>query len=136
MRSIHKPLRMIAALLALALLGACLPAALAEGSFEAIVTVDSMKVYAQQSPHGLVGTLPRGTVVTVTAWSGIAALITCNGMTGIARVSDMARFDGGTAAPSASPAPQTTDPGVTPRAMVTNRETRIYSRPSTSSRWA
>jgi len=135
MRSIHKPLRMIAALLALALLGACLPAALAEGSFEAIVTVDSMKVYAQQSPHGLVGTLPRGTVVTVTAWSGIAALITCNGMTGIARVSDMARFDGGTAAPSASPAPQTTDPGVTPRAMVTNRETRIYSRPSTSSRY-
>ena len=94
-RYIH--LKLISALLAVALLLACVPA-LAVGSFEAVVSVDSMRVYGQKSPHKLLGTLPRGTVVTVTAWSGKAALITANGKSGVARVSDMTRA--GQAGPS------------------------------------
>lgn len=123
MNTMRKPLILLCALLALAL--TALPAALADGSFDAVVSVDSMNVYDEQSPHGVIGSLPRGTVVTVKAWSGIAALISYNGATGIARVSDMSRV---------SQTPTTTD--TTPREMVTNRRTKVYQRPSTSSRHA
>lgn len=106
--------------LLLALLG-CAAWALAEGSFEAVVTADGMNVYAQTAPHALVGTLPKGTTVTVLEWSGKAALVSGGGLSGIARVSDMTR------AAVQTPAPQT---------MVTNRRTRVYMRPNATSRYA
>ena len=124
MRNVNKPLKLICLLMALALCSACLPAALAAGSFEAVVSVELMNVYAEKAPHALVTSLPKGTVVTVNAWSGNAALIAYNGTTGIARVSDMTRAD-----------TQQTDTSTQGKAMVTNRDTRIYQRASTDSRY-
>ena len=118
MKTMYKPLRRICALLILALLSGGMPGASAE-SFQAVVSVDSMKVYAQAAPHAQVGTLARGTTVTVNAWSGEAALITCGDLSGIARVSDMSRAD------------QSEETGVE---MVANRDTRVYQRPSRASR--
>lgn len=120
MNTARRPLRWVCALLALLLAG--IPAAVAEGSFEAVVAVESMNVYAQAAPHGQVGTLPKGTVVTVNAWSGNAALISGGGVTGIARVSDMSRAEA-------------TQEGASTQTMVTNRDTRVYQRPSTASRY-
>ena len=86
MRVTYSPVkRFLILLLALALLLTALPQALAEGNFEAVVSVDGMKVYAQAKPHDVLTTLPRGTVVTVLAWSGKAALISSGGVTGVAR---------------------------------------------------
>ena len=123
MKTTRKALKGLCALLALLILW---PAALAEGSFEAVVSAPSMNVYGQAAPHALIATLPQGTVVTVTAWSGKAALISYNGTTGIARVSDMRRPGA-----EATPGPQES----ATRTMVTNRDTRIYQRPTTASRY-
>ncbi len=128
MNKLYIPLKLISALLAIALLLACVPA-LAVGSFEAVVSADSMKVYAQKSPHKLLGSLPRGTVVTVTAWSGKAALITCNGKSGVARVSDLSRTNGGATGSGAEASAQG-------QSIVANRDTRVYRRPSTKSPFA
>ena len=119
--------RMRGWILLLALLLTVLPGAMAEGSFEAVVAVDGINVYAQAKPHDLLTTLPRGTVVTVLQWSGKAALVSANGVTGVAKVSEMTRSNP-TAAPTATPAPGQT--------MYTNRQTRVYARPSASSRYA
>ena len=105
-------------ILLLMLFLALAPAALAD-SFKAVVTVESMSVYAEKSPHALLGSLPRGTEVTVVSWSGETAKITYKKKTGLARVSDMRRAD----AESATP-------------MVANRDTRLYSKPSKSSSYA
>jgi hypothetical protein len=87
-----------------------------------------MNVYAQAAPHNIVGTLPRGTVVTVQKWSGKAALVSGGGVVGIARVSEMSRVT-----PSATPTPtQTPAPNQT---MVTNQQTRVYRQPRASSRF-
>ena len=110
MITVKRPLRWLCALMALIMMG--LPAAMAEGSFEAVVSAESMKVYAQTAPHAVIATLTKGTTVTVNAWSGRAALISHDSVTGIARVSDMRRAD---AAQDAS----------SPKTMVTNRNTRI-----------
>ncbi len=120
--------RFLIMLLALALCMTALPQALAEGSFEAVVSVDGMKVYAQTKPHDVLTTLPRGTVVTVLAWSGKAALVSAGLITGVARVSEMSRV-AQTAAPTASATPA---PG---QAMFTNQQTRVYRRPSAASQY-
>lgn len=120
--------RFLILLLALALCMTALPQALAEGSFEAVVSVDGMKVYAQAKPHDVLTTLPRGTVVTVLAWSGKAALVSAGLITGVARVSEMSRV-AQTAAPTASATPA---PG---QAMFTNQQTRVYRRPSAASQY-
>ena len=127
MRITYPRMRRWMLLLAFALLLTALPQAMAEGSFEAVVAVDGMNVYAQAKPHDLLATLPRGTVVTVLQWSGKAALVSANGVTGVAKVSEMTRGNP-TAAPTATPAPGQT--------MYTNRQTRVYVRPSASSRYA
>lgn len=98
-------------------------AALAEG-VQAVVSVESMNVYAESAPHALLGALPRGTEVEVTAKSGKAVMIRYSGYTGIARASDLKK---------AETAQAETDTG---RAMVANRDSRIYSRASTSSSYA
>ena len=129
MRVTYSPVkRILVLLLALALLTTFLPQTLAEGSFEAVVSVDGMKVYAQAKPHDVLATLPRGTVVTVLAWSGKAALISFGTITGVARVSEMSRATQ-SAAPTASATPA---PGGN---MFTNQRTRVYRRPSATSQY-
>ena len=128
MRITYPPVKRLILLLALALMMTCLPQAMAEGSFEAVVAVDAMNVYAQSKPHGILTTLPRGTVVTVQQWSGKAALITVNGITGVAKVAEMTRMTQ-VAAPTPTPTP------AAGQTMVTNRQTRVYARPSTASRF-
>ena len=129
MRVTYSPVkRFLILLLALALLLTALPQALAEGNFEAVVSVDGMKVYAQAKPHDVLTTLPRGTVVTVLAWSGKAALISAGLITGVARVSEMSRV-AQSAAPTASATPT---PG---QSMFTNQQTRVYRRPSAASQY-
>lgn len=85
----RKWMRATTALLLAALLASALPTALAAGSFKAVVTSKSMKVYAQDGAHKLLGTVPKGETVTVKSYSGKAALISYNGNTGIAKISDM-----------------------------------------------
>ena len=116
-----------------------LPAALAASAFQAGVISNSMKVYGKNSPYKLLGALPKGTTVTVTAYSGKAALISYNGRTGLAHVSDLSPVDGSAVqtvesqpTPTAAPQSETVDLS-NARAVVTNRATRIYKRPSTSS---
>ncbi len=128
MRITYPPVKRLILLLALALLMTCLPQATAEGSFEAVVAVDGMKVYAQAKPHGVLTTLPRGTVVTVLRWSGKAALVSVNGITGVAKVAEMTRSNQ-VAAPTPTPTP------AAGQTMVTNRQTRVYARPSAASRF-
>ena len=129
MRVTYWPVRrFVVLLLALALLMTALPQTLAEGSFEAVVSVDGMKVYAQAKPHEVLATLTRGAVVTVLAWSGKAALISSGGVTGVARVSEMSRV-AQSAAPTASATPA---PG---QNMFTNQQTRVYRRPSAASQY-
>lgn len=121
----RKPTILLAALLMLALLAAAAPAALAEGSFQAVVSVDSMKVYAQEAPYTYLGALSRGTEVTVVAWSGRAALIQYGGRTGIAQVSDLTRV-------AATAQAETTETALN-KPMVATRDTRIYKKADTSS---
>lgn len=128
MRITYPPVKRLILLLALALLMTCLPQATAEGSFEAVVAVDGMKVYAQAKPHGVLTTLPRGTVVTVLRWSGKAALVSVNGITGVAKVAEMTRSNQ-VAAPTPTPTP------AAGQTMVTNQQTRVYARPSAASRF-
>ena len=128
MKANYTAMRRLILLMVTALLLAGLPCAMAAGSFEAVVAVDAMNVYAQAAPHNIVGTLPRGTMVTVQKWSGKAALVSGGGVVGIARVSEMSRVT-----PSATPTPtQTPAPNQT---MVTNQQTRVYRQPRASSRF-
>ncbi|MBR2796226.1 MAG: hypothetical protein IKE17_00555 [Clostridia bacterium] len=128
MRMIYPPVKRLILMLVLALFMTALPQATAEGSFDAIVTVEAMNVYAQAKPHNVLATLPLGTVVTVQKWSGKAALVLYGNISGIARVSDMSRL-------TATAAPTPTATPVTGQTMVTNRQTRVYIRPSASSRF-
>lgn len=113
--------KLLAALLAL-IVPAALPAALAAG-VQAVVSVESMNVYAPKSPYALLGALPKGTEVTVTAKSGDAVMISYNGNSGIARASELKQAETAAAAESG-------------RAMVANRDSRVYSRASTESSYA
>lgn len=110
---------LLSLLFALPLAG--LSGARAESSFQAVVTADSMNVYDRQAPHPLLGTLPKGTVVTVTAYSGSAAAISYGGRTGVARISDM------------GPVQNAASESACGRTMYANRDTRVYSRASTAS---
>ena len=131
--SIHplkQAFRRIAALLILALLALNALPALAENSFPAVVAVDAMSVYGKDEPHALLGTLPRGTQVTVEAWSGNVALIRYKGNVGLARVSDMTAA---TTEQEPETEPETETETETGKTVVALRSTRIYRRPSTSS---
>lgn len=58
-------------------------------SFPAIVTVKSMKVYADEALSWNIGSLPMTTVVTVQFYEGDTAKISVNGREGYAAVDDM-----------------------------------------------
>lgn len=117
--------RLMALLAALALLALLVSApALAESGVKAVVSVESMSVYSPKAPYALMGTLPKGTQVVVTARSGNAVMIRCGGRTGIARIQDLAR------------AAEATAQEETGRAMVANRDSRVYSKASTTSSYS
>ena len=131
-------LRVLAAMMALMIFASVAASALAAGGFQAVVVSPSMKVYHQKAPHRYIGALPQGTTVTVKSYSGQAALISYNGRTGLAHVSDL--FAVGATPPET---PSDTSSGETAetataaelaaaKAVKTNRATRVYSRPSKS----
>ena len=119
MNTLRKPLLLLILLLALA----SALSAQAE-SFQAVVAVDSMKVYSQQAPYPCLGALPRGTEVTVKAYNGSVALISLGGRTGLAQVGDMTR------ASQSAPVEATQS-----RPMQTTRKTRLYKKAKKSSKY-
>ena len=131
-------IRLAVALTLAALLTGMLPMALAAGSFQAVVTEKSMKVYAQSGAHELLGALPKGTEVTVLEHSGAAALISWKGKTGIAKVSDMTAMVGGSqeaqTAQEEAVETATASELKSAKAMVTAKAARVYRKPSTSAR--
>lgn len=122
--------RLLTALILAALLIGMLPSALAEGSFEAVVTSKSMKVYAQKSPHSLLGTISKGETVTVQKYSGKYALITYNGKTGIARISDMTAVTDTQDAQTSETAETT---ATETRTVVTTKTAKVYKKASLKS---
>ena len=104
---------MVLAALALSMLPA-----VAESSYQAEVTADSAKVYAAKSPYKYLGTLPKGTVVTVKEVNGDAALITAGGKTGIVQLSALTEVKA--------------EAG---KAVITLRETKVYKKASKSSKF-
>ena len=130
MNTRRNPLKYLIVLLVLALMLSAVPAAMAAGSFQAIVAVDSMKVYSAEAPYSFLGTLPKGTEVTVEAYSGSAALISSNGKRGVVQVTDL------TAASADSEQSEESTVETAPVDVVALRTTRIYRKASTSSRYA
>ncbi len=100
MNTLCKSTKLLALLLLFAaVLPMLAPQAQAEGSYKAVVAVDSMKVYANKAPYDYLGSLPKGTEVKVKAVAGNAALISVGGKTGIVQVSDLTP-------PAATPPPR------------------------------
>ena len=130
--------KFIVALLAAALVLGTIPAALASGSFEAVVTASKMKVYRQSAPHDQVGSLPKGTVVTVKDYKGDAALISFQGRTGIAHVSDLRALkdDDNSSSDDAPAKTEAQDDGITRydnKSVWTKESCKVYAKPSSSS---
>ena len=119
MRMNRSTLRILSIVMLVALIFTAMPAvALADSSFSAYVKVGSMRVYRDASLSSYWGSLPEKTIVTVQAYAGDVAKISYKGKTGYAAISDM-----GTVESIADKA-------------VTTQKTRVYEKPSTSSRYA
>ena len=89
----NKVRKWLAALLALVLLAAALPAS-ADSGFAAVVTAKSMALYANASLTQQFATLSQRDVVHVNAFSGNVAHVTNKyGVSGYAKVSDMVAVD-------------------------------------------
>ena len=135
----RKWMRILTAVTLAALVFCAVPTAQAAGSFKAVVTSKTMKVYAESAPHNLIGTLSEGDAVTVKAYSGKAALISYNGKTGVARISDMmAVADGQSGAQTETSATNKDDTTTAAeianaRTAVTTQAARVYQRASASS---
>lgn len=125
MNTLCKSSKLLILLLVAALLPMLAPQARAESGYRAVVTADSMKVYAQKAPFDYLGALPKGTEVTVKAVAGNAALVSYGGRTGIAQVSDLAPASDNTSGEEELNL-----------SLVATRETRLYKKPSTSSGYA
>ena len=108
----HKKVRILALVLAL-----LLTATAGAETFQAVVTSGAMTVYADAARSWPIGRLPVTTVVTVQSYADGVAQITLGGNTGYAAVSDMAALD-----------------SIATRVVV-NTHSRVYQRPSLSSRW-
>ena len=124
----RKTAALLITVLLLALAAGSLPAALAESSFQAVVAVESMAVYSQAESHDYLGALPKGTQVTVEAYSDGVALINYRGYCGLARVKDM-KAVAQAAAPAAKSETTLSKP------VIAVRDTRIYKKASTRSRY-
>lgn len=129
-----RTIKILAAAVILAALTSLMPA-LASGSFEAVVASKSMKVYDKNEPHGALGSLSRGTRVTVLEYSGGAALISYNGKTGIAKVSDLAAI-ASTQASAQADEVETASASelMSAEPCVTAKATKVYRKASTSSK--
>ena len=127
----RKTATLLILILLLALLAGAVPAAMAENTFKAVVTADSMPVYSQVESHDYLGSLPRGAEVTVEAYSGNVALISYRGYYGLAKVSDMKAV----AEPAAVQNTAVQSETVQSRPVIAVRATRIYKKPSTRSRY-
>ena len=99
------------------------PAALAD--FEAVVTSESMKVYRQQAPHDQIGTLPKGTVVTVKDTNSQAALISYRGYKGIVHIDELEAVKSETS---------TTIDLSDARTMVTTAKVKVYKKANTNTK--
>ncbi|MBR6766739.1 MAG: hypothetical protein IKM02_02180 [Clostridia bacterium] len=125
MNLLNKVKNILTIMLMLCILIGTLPAAVAEGSFKAVVTANKMKVYAASSSHKYLGSLPKGTVVTVNAYSKGIAKISYKGKTGLAYVNNMeAVEEKNDEAENQSPVP-----------AVASQKIRIYKKASTSSKY-
>ncbi len=125
---LEKRMRALTVMLLVALMMGTAPSAMAAG-FKAVVKSKEMKVYSQDSGHELIGVVPMDETVTVNAYSGDAALITYNGHTGLARVSDMTAVTGNASMEASS---QTTDDGEA-RTVVTARAAKVFKKASAKS---
>lgn len=121
-------MRALTVLLLAALMMGMAPSALAAG-FKAVVTSKEMKVYSQDSDHALIGVVPMDETVTVKAYSGEAALISYNGHTGVARVSDMTAVADNASREAAS---QQTD-DAEGRTVVTAKASKVFKKASAKS---
>ena len=132
MKMQRKTARLLVAILLLALAAGSLPGALAEKVFQAVVTADSMPVYSQAESHDYLGALPKGTEVTVEAYSGNVALINYRGYCGLARVSDMKAVTAPAEPAAATASAATAAPS---KPVIAVRDTRVYKKASASSRY-
>ena len=119
--------RALIVLILLAMLLGVAAAARAEGSFKAVVTSKTMKVYSQAEPHSVIGKLSKGDTVTVKAYSGKAALISYNGNTGVAKISDMMAIAGNTQTEEVKVETATASEIANARTMVTVPRRRTVS---------
>lgn len=125
--------RVLTALTLIALLGAAPTQALAAGSFKAVVASKTMKVYSQDSDHSYLGSLRQGQTVTVKSYSGKAALISFNGNTGIARISDLvAVADDSKTGDNAEEAVKS-ETKAESKAVVTTKAAKVYKKASAKS---
>lgn len=122
---------LLSIMLMLALMAGMVPAAWAASSFKAVVVSGSMKVYSAKSPYKYMGSLPKGTEVTVKDYKSGVALISYNGKTGMAKAGDLEKV---TSSSSAADNSASNTQKYDSKPMVANRSTRVYSKPSTSSK--
>lgn len=132
MKTYSKIKILLSAFLALSLLIGMLPTALADGDFKAVVTSKSMKVYSQNSPYKYLGSLSKGTTVTVKDYAKGVALISYNGKTGLAKISDMKKASSASVSSDSASSNTTTYDSKEVVALI---NTRVYSKPSTSSKY-
>lgn len=119
MKTNRSTLRILSIAMLVALIFTAMPAvALADSSFSAYVKVGSMRVYRDASLSTYWGSLPEKTIVTVKSYAGDVAKVSYKGETGYAAISDMGTVE-----------------SIADRA-VTTQKTRVYEKPSTSSRYA
>ena len=119
MKTNRSTLRILSIAMLVALILTAMPAvALADSSFSAYVKSDSMRVYRDASLSSYWGSLPEKTIVTVKACVGDVAKISYKGKTGYAAISDMGKVE-----------------SIADKAETTQK-TRVYEKPSTSSRYA
>ena len=118
--------RTAALLLALALLLACAPAAMAE-TFSAIVTADSMDVYSDRALTQQMSSLKRYTVVQVTSYSDGVAGITFHGVKGYAASVCMERVsDYGQRAVAVASSRIYSSPSRNSQSVTVQKGTRLY----------
>jgi len=89
MKLLAKAKNILSVVLMLCILTSMVPAALADSSFKAVVTSKNMKVYSTKGKHKYLGSLPKGTVVTVKDYAKGIAKISYKGNTGLAYVKNM-----------------------------------------------
>ena len=114
------------------LLGALPVCALAEGGFNATVKVKKMKVYKDAWLTEYWGSLSKGTVVYVEDYSGSVALITYNGRSGYAAVSDMKAEKKSSSTASSETTKTEESSGTVTRTIC---KTRVYKKASLSSKY-